>query len=121
MKPGQLSRADLLVALAEGDQQLGNRIGRELGLRYEAGETTRFAIQSASITVTGQPVSFTPVLNRSPTAQLTARYLQLVRYASLKDAAERRKQEQEKGKRRSSVPARSPGRTVPRYHRYIRP
>ena len=32
MKPGQLSRADLLAALAEGNQQIGNRIAEELGL-----------------------------------------------------------------------------------------
>ncbi|MCI5147551.1 MAG: hypothetical protein D3923_18955, partial [Candidatus Electrothrix sp. AR3] len=96
MKPRQLSRADLLAALAEDDQQVRNRIAHALGLDYTEkpplAATARLAIGSSL----GLELRANLTLNRSPTAQLTARYLQLVRYTPLKDTEERKKQEKRK-------------------------
>ncbi|MCI5162475.1 MAG: hypothetical protein D3917_10770, partial [Candidatus Electrothrix sp. AX5] len=102
MKPGQLSRADLLAALAEDDHQVRNRIADALGLDYVPKTAEDSVIRQASTFIESAPV-IVDSLNRSPTARLTARYLQLVRYASLKDTEKRRQEKQQKTVRSQPV------------------
>ncbi len=115
MKSGQLSRADLLAALAEDDHQVKNRIADALGLDYVPKATEDPVIRQASSFLECAPV-VVDSLSRSPTAQLTARYLQLVCYTSLKDTEERRQEKQQKTVRSQPVIWQNRPKSAPEFH-----
>ncbi len=90
----------MLSALAEDDQQIGNRIAEELGLAYVLKSSEASVIRQGWSTVESDPVLVDNDLKRSLTAQLTTRYLQLVRYTPLQLDTE--KQEKKRTRKKTA-------------------
>ncbi|CAK8712686.1 hypothetical protein KKHLCK_01705 [Candidatus Electrothrix laxa] len=86
MKQGQLSRADLLIALTHDNKQAQSTVAQALGLASPPPASSQPIQPSGPIWVESAPVVIDDSpLQHSPTAQLTASYLQLVLYQQLND------------------------------------